>query len=79
MAFPMNFAFRMTANPARGEAELGKKASHPALMAALIHEIKHGDSLRRLYAGLLARTVVDSDPVARRDYGPTLRRLGIAN
>jgi len=77
MAFPKNFPFRMTANPVRGEAAPGYKAPRPALMLALIHEIAHGDSLRRLYAGLLASAVIDNDPTTRRDWSSELRRLGI--
>ena len=46
------------------------------LIDQLITEIKEGDSVTGLYAGLLARTLAASDKLLLRKYGKPIAELG---
>jgi hypothetical protein len=47
------------------------------ILKGLLDELANGDSLIRLYAGLLAVALIESEPSLKRDYGSKLVSLGI--
>jgi len=49
-----------------------RRYSHRALVRALIEVIELDDSASKLYAGLLAKQVLDREPKLQRQYGQRL-------
>lgn len=65
---------RETGKPARLVLypSLSRQYSHRTLIRALLEVIERDDSASKLYAGLLAKQVLDREPELQREYGERL-------
>ena len=46
------------------------------LVRGCLEEIEQGDSISKLYAFLLTKTLLDNEPILKRDFGPRLASCG---